>query len=479
MYKTLSLLLLATFLFPFNVYGGDCQLYYEGLNPINQAAPLIKSVGVVKADSLNEEDRQERQAQIEKINSLGVDAYISRALEGTEKDSIRIGEKLFNLLDLALIRKADEDIVSKLLNVGYSLSPDSIPLLFKVYESIDAINLIEKTSPSALHSLTIKYNGGEYSIVNLLLLKKDYKAIEYLKTEYNLDILSNASLGNMINIGGLNLDEKIKVSSVINIAEYMELYDFYKKLDEKRFYEKEEFEQEFKYYILAHNCSEPKNLDFKNVKYAVRASKIQELLEELNFEIVSSNVEKIKRLIDNPIIEEYLVKIATDSDRELEPKRKAKFMRNFYALSSHRKIDLLNDKDFFYINKDGITLNEHLFLKGKVPWVENSVEMRINRLANYLVNNGSLGLSVKELKSKLNELNSIMENGKNFSYYLLKYSQTKRMMSIVDKNFPLPESQYGLNPVEMLRIKSELDPKLEGVAMSISNALSNRYQDRL
>ena len=105
--------------------------------------------------------------------------------------------------------------------------------------------------------------------------------------------------------------------------------------------------------------------------------------------------------------------------------------------------------------------------------------MRINRLANYLVNNGSLGLSVKELKSKLNELNSIMENGKNFSYYLLKYSQTKRMMSIVDKNFPLPESQYGLNPVEMLRIKSELDPKLEGVAMSISNALSNRYQDRL
>jgi|GEM_PF-4162713 len=478
MHKIYPVLILAILLLPIKANGKECALYYDGLNPLTQTAPLIESIDLVRKGGSERERRSQRQDQIEKINSLGIELYIDKALKGTEKNNIVIGGREFNLIDLALIKGAEKKTIHQLFQIGFYLSPHSIPLLINTYESKEFIDIIKEMTLSGLDNLLIDHNGNEYSIVNFLLLNKDFYTIKYMVEEYDFDVTSNMILGDMVDLGSLNLEERMKASSVVHLKNYMEIYKDRKKKSRKYLYAKMDFNNEFRYYRLKHNCSNFSSADYSNVKYAVKASIIKELIKELDIDINSSQPQEIIKLVRNPIIEEYLINEVLKHKREEKAVRKAKFISEFHTLSKNEIRKLLQDDSFFYINKDSITLNEYLFLKSNLSWEKGRIEMRINRLASYLINSGLEDLDHDTI-NKLYAISSMIEDGKNLPYYLLKYARNSESLFFIQKNFPPPQANYGVNPIEMLRIKSELDIRLKEPVQYISKSLQNRYKDRL
>ena len=132
--KKISLaLVLGSILFQFKDYGGsDCTLYYAGINPLNSKEPLFESL---KNDLNTENELSEKQFLIERINTTGIDDYIKNASEGLVSSSLSIGGRKYNLLDLALLKKANTETITTLFNRGVYLSTHAIPLILKTYQT--------------------------------------------------------------------------------------------------------------------------------------------------------------------------------------------------------------------------------------------------------------------------------------------------------------------------------------------------------
>jgi len=85
----------------------------------------------------------------------------------------------------------------------------------------------------------------------------------------------------------------------------------------------------------------------------------------------------------------------------------------------------------------------------------------------------------EDILKELMKINDFTENGKNLSYFLLKYAPTNSSILAINNSMPSPYSEYGINPLEMIFIKAELSPDLLSSIKFISKTLSKSYVNRL
>ena len=470
--KKISLaLVLGSILFQFKAHGSsDCTMYYAGINPLNSQEPLFESL---KNDLNTENELSEKQFLIERINTTGIDDYIKNASEGLVSSSLSIGGRKYNLLDLALLKKANTETINTLFNRGVYLSTHAIPLILKTYQTTIAIDKIYNFSESSLEDILISNGSYEYSIVNFLLLNKEFDTVDYLVEKYYLDVTENIKQGSLININNFSIQERLDISKQINVKEYISSYNYQEKERKTELIKKEIFNSEYKIYKLKHNCIDFRNSDNFIVKYAVKLSKILKLIDEKNFDLKKANLKDVVNSFQNPIIQEYLSKVI----RKKNNSRSAKTLNDFEKKSWEDLYALNRDSKYFYISDNGLTLKEYLFLAGKWSWETDSIEMSMDRLAYYLMNMDFF--PSEDILKELMKINDFTENGKNLSYFLLKYAPTNSSILAINNSMPSPYSEYGINPLEMIFIKAELSPDLLSSIKFISKTLSKNYVNRL
>lgn len=476
MFKIKYVISLGIILASSNAHTKECAIYYDGINPVDQPAPSIQAV---HEREVYRESADERLRQIEEIGELGIERYIKSAIAGTVKDSLTVGNQQFNLLDLALLKGASQQTVSKLFNMGYSLSTHAIPMLQPTYMGKEFIDIIYTNSSTGLESILINQGERRLSLVNYLLINRDFATIRYLSNEYGTDVNSNISYGDMVDIRTFSFEDRMKASSLIDVNNYTETLTSKREVKRKKESDKEIFNEEFHIYSLKHNCKSSDELDYTNVKYAVKHSDIKDKINQLGIDLDTATLSDLQESMLNPVVEEYLGTKIYRAKLSKGKRRKAKTIKDDYRnLTDTRIEELLSNRDVFYINQSGLTLREFLFLNRKLDWNQYAIEMSMKRIASYLASDESELLSYIGT-NQIKELSSNFENGKNLVYYLLKYAKTKRALNAIKDQLPKPESEYGLNPAEMLLIKSELTPLLSNSIREISLAVKKEYEVRL
>lgn len=456
-----------------NASSEDCVLIYDGLNPVKSSAPLITSL----TTNIQDEKPEVRLGQIEKLNSIGIEEYVKSALTGKEKDYITISGNNYNLLDVAIIKDANEQTIAQLYQIGYYVSPQVIPIIYKTTNFLKVIEIINTMTIDGLENILIEYRGGAYSVTNFFLLEKDFKALNYLAKNYNFDANSNSQIGDMIDVDQFKIEYRLKASKYIDLQQYEKLYN--QQLNQKQKYlsNKNTFDHEYNVYSLKHNCKSLSRVWEAKVKYAIKLSVINSLVENSDLDIEKAQKKELLALTKNPVIEEYLANLV-DLREVNKSTLKAKFINSFDSLT-RKEINLfLSDRSHFYYDNTGLTLKEYLFLKHQYKWESDTIEMSLNRLAYFLINN-EYDLSNKKNISLIIQLNLENEKGKNLSYYLLKHAVTNENIKAIYKYLPEPSALYGLNPLEMLHIKLELYNGLNSSIQMFSNIFKDKYEVRL
>jgi hypothetical protein len=452
----------------------ECFLIYDGLNPFKQSGPFIESAFIKEKQDTK---IQKITLQTQKINSQGINTYINSALAGQELNSITVGGKDYNLLDIAFIKGAKDIMIERLFQIGFNISSHAIPFILKKHGYKKTIDIIDRMSIDGLEYTTIDDKFNKYSLVNYFIFLKEFQAISYLESQYGFDVNSNIELGDIVSINGFSIEERLKIFFIIDIVNYNQLYKKHLTKRNKNFLEKEVFDEEYNIYRLKHNCDYLKDVSQLNVKYAVKKSVIDNLINELDIDLDKAQKVEIQNKVSHPIIQEYLNKVIDlRVGKDLSPK--SKYIKSLSTLTKH-EIDLsLANEDYFYIDSTGFSLKEYLFLDGKYEWEANSIEMSMNRLAHFLIKE-KINFSNKKYISLLNKIKLINENGKNLSYFLLSHAKSNETIRLVHKILPEPTAMYGLNPLEMLQIKLELYPELNDSIKFISKTLKESFRNRL
>jgi hypothetical protein len=449
----------------------ECLMFFDGLNPINQSTPLISTAKT----NIQEDTKQKRLTQINKINSMGIDTYIKYALTGEELSSIGIAGKAYNWLDLALLKNATEETINHLLQIGFNASPHTIPIIYKIYGYAKLIDIINSMTINGLEHTVFDEGSTLYSISSYFLLKKDFEALRYMREKFSFDIDENLTAGQIISLDHFTIEDRLSASSIMDLLQYNKLYKKQMQKNAFVFIKKATFNAEYNIYRLKHNCESIKGSI--NVKYAVKRSEITKIIEKQRIDLGEIQKGELIESIKNPIVQEYLVNSLELRNRKT-PTLKSKSVENYDSLTQDSILSFLNDDDHIYIDNSGITLKEYLFLKNKYSWNQEMIGMSINRLAYFLIKS-HFDLSSPNSVGLLRKISLENEKGKNLTYYLLKHAVSSKSINAITKFLPEPTSTYGLNPIEMLHIKSELHRELQDSIQVAARNIKQSYKDRL
>ncbi len=466
-------MLLGIVLFSSDGVAEQCTLFYDGLNPLANYTPYITTTKILEP----KEEVEKLTEQLDKLQSMGIDEFIKYALTEEPLSYINVGSKKYNWLDLALTRNATDETVNQLLQIGLYVSPHIIPKLYKRYGFEKTTRIISHMSIDGLENIVIKQKGIPYSITNYFLLHKDFKGIKHLIEKYYLNVNSNIEIGTMVDLKSLTIIDRFNGSLLFDLVEYSDLYQIQVRKLRERSVSEDKFNNEYSIYSLKHNCRSIKDTGRMKVKYVIKRSKIDSLIKELEIDLDTIEKEEMLKLIQKPVIQEYLAnKIFLRNIKN--SKLKSEPIENFDLLTQDEINNSLKNEEHFYYDKSGLTLKEYLFVNKQYSWEKNTKEMSLERLAFFLIKNNYDFTRIDNI-NLLKKVSHHKWRGKNLSYYLLRHSTTNKNIKSIYIYLPEPISSYGLNPLEMLSIKSELYNELSDSISEIKLEMKQIYENRL
>ena len=385
----------------------------------------------------------------EYIENNGVEKFIEASVNGQfplifQSDN----EGILSTLDLAILNGANDAALNKIAYLDFSLSNFTFKILYSV--SRNRIELLKTYQDKIdLTSLVFNHYQNKFNIINYTILEKDFKTLKYLMSDPDGPNVNDIYSGDLVDINELSFIEYPQLNQLIGTQTYKKRFNILKKkrLDVEN--ELLEVVRKFNQFKLREVCSSDFNkANSIDVLFAISTDELNEQFKRLNVANIH-NMALIDKKFDNPIYIEALVRMKERLIIDKYTLRKIKTVEE--VIHSNTVIDLIGS---FNLLKDEYDLIFNF--DNKVNYETKNI--RVSKLAHYITRNAKqiltddkFALLIKNIALK-NATN--VRFGKNLAYYLFKYSDNIDLLSWYYDNVGKPQSDYGLNIMETLSMKS-------------------------
>ncbi len=376
------------------------------------------------------------------IKTQGIDKFIIESLNGQFPYEQNFAGLKTNLFDLAIIFNAKPETVKRLKDI--SLTPTASSFVLQIRAKSITTLVKEYTGFGVdMDAIRIPHNEKQLSLLNYLIINNKLPAITALLNQ-NLVHHSNAYTGDLIDLEKMDFKSMAEIAPVIDVVKYKKVYTVANLAVEKRNSTRQLLKRQYQDHYLAELCIDKKSsLDIhKKIKpdqvlFAYTRDEISELLAQYDLTL-ESEFEKITSLIKHPLIIDHIAKI--QHDKSLSTIR--------FVGKEKRKV---NPAQVNIVRRTGLTLKEQSYLASEITWADDK-RLRLAEIAKYLADNDSIALRDKIKKDK--GLKNSFYLGKNFTFYLMLFSDDITLLKWGIKNVAEPEALYGANILESLKIKS-------------------------
>lgn len=448
-----NIFLIGLFFSPFSFSSNCNYFYFDGFGG-NVERPYV----YYERDWFNDIDIESDEVEITK--SLVVDAVV-KVISGEASHHNIVTGWDFNTLELALIYDIGDDYVESLAALGYRVSKSSLTILLENKGDEAFIDLLKKHYDGNKHELLIYISGRSFSLTNYLLSKKRFELIKKLQDELNVDASSNSLQGDMVNLDGYSINERLVISDFIDLRVYGEVFNR-KELQRKDRLKKIKLAfDNYKHYNFYNRCRY-QDVDFTKAKFigAVGFGELKEKIKGLDLD------GSLKLFQGQPIYQDYVSYLFSIDNIDDKP---SVFLDDFKRVPSEELYGYVNDQEHAYYSRNGISVNEFYFLHRNGSWKEQKQLFNITRVAGYLSENKWLISRLS--KNKLDSLSGLYLYGKNFSFYYLQGETDVEEFKKAVTVFGAPKSEFGINILEWYSVKSMQNKKYE----KIKNYVKNNY----